>query len=280
MDDRRRLLERLYSREGAAEQRREYRDPGTGATVWATPSEWALAEYDRAHRTDHDEATEQETPREEGAGSAGGGIRGIADGPDHDLTGDGDSTGVGDSRNGSRTPPWRRAAPVLIAAGTFVLGVLVAVGVSAALGRGAGMPAAAPTATSVATGMPDSGEFHPLPGPAIEEYFRHAPPDNDLPAAVTSGFVSTSFHEIAGTVVMQESAAIYAAKRLDGQYCLVAVADGQRVAETCATETGIADHGLTLAKDVVRDVDGRPMTVTVTWHSDGTISWTAMPSAG
>ena len=49
MDDRRRLFERVYSREGAEEEPREYRDPLTGATVRMTPSQWALAEYDRLH---------------------------------------------------------------------------------------------------------------------------------------------------------------------------------------------------------------------------------------
>lgn len=319
MDDRRQLVEHLYSREGAAEEPREYRDPATGATVRMTPSQWALAEYDRRHAAEVEstDARSRATSARQGSaprraderhpvGHQGVRHHGIRHFGPHDHDGVREDRGVreediagfdDDDRNDDEgggggdepprrspqdapTSPWRRATPALIACGAFVFGVLVAVGISTAVGRGTGTPAAAPTAAGSATVVPYPDDFHPLPGPAIEEYFRNAPRVDDLPAAVTDGFVPTSFHEIAGTVQMQESASIYAAKRLDGQYCLVAVAGGKRVVETCATEVGIADHGLTLTKDAVRDVDGRPLAVTVTWHSDGTISWEAMPSAG
>jgi hypothetical protein len=297
MDDRRRLLERVYSREGAAEEPQDHRDPLTGAVVRMTPSEWALAEYDRTHAVS---STGSSTPGSTMPGAklkaSDGALVGAASGalPRADTgagRGDGDGYGRADAEedagtdeggtDGGRRHPTRlgRAAPVLVAAGAFVLGVLVAIGISTAVGRGGPAPSTPAAAVSTSTDLSDEG-FHPLPGPAIEEFFRTAPRVDDLPADVTSGFVPTSFHELASSVTMQQSARIYAAKRLDDEYCLVAVAGASRVAETCATVEGIATHGLTLAKDAVRDVDGRPLTVTVRWETDGTISWEAMPSAG
>ena len=290
MDDRRRLLARVYSREGAAEEPQEYRDPRTGALVRMTPSEWALAEFDRLHPV--------EAPTASNVNAADGNrdrsrMRPIhTDDLHHEPPGGDESDprsgedeqaaedeGDDGPTTGSSGGPWsrvRRAAPVLIAAAAFVLGVLVATGISAAIGGGNHAPSTPAAATT--TIVPDDG-FHPLPGPAIDEFFRSAPRVDDLPAAITSGFVPTSFHEVAGSVTLEQSATIYAAKRLDDQYCLVAVAGGSRVAETCSTVEGIAVHGLTLAKDAVRDVDGRPLTVTVTWTTDGTINWDARPSA-
>ena len=49
MDERRRLLGRAFSREGANEAVEEHLDPVTGEIVRLTPSQWALAEYDRLH---------------------------------------------------------------------------------------------------------------------------------------------------------------------------------------------------------------------------------------
>lgn len=283
MDDRRRLLERVYSREGAAEEQQDYRDPLTGATVRMTPSQWALAEYDRQHplvdgtdraadspadhrseRTDHsaeDVTLAPEHPR-------------IRLGDDADQL-DGAEQEAGDA-DAVAVRTRRRLPPAIVVAGAFILGVLVTVGVATAVSRSAAGPSAPATTVAVPT---DDG-FHPLPGPAIQEYFRNAPRVHNLPSAVTGGFVPTSFHEVAGSVNLQASASIFAAKRLDGQYCLVAVSGGVRVASTCATELGIADHGLTLTKDAVRDVDGRPLSVTVTWQPDGTLSWEATPAAG
>jgi hypothetical protein len=301
MDDRQRLLARVYSREGAAEEPQEYRDPSTGTPVRMTPSEWALAEFDRLHPAESSAVSDRH-PADRGldgsrvhrigtaarndaarVGNAADARSGDSEQHAEDdaaADDEGDDEGDGDRTAGGRGrgPSWvRRAAPALIGAGAFVLGVLVATGVSAATGGGDHAPSTPAAATT--TIIPDDA-FRPLPGPAIQEFFRTAPRVDDLPAAVTSGFVPTSFHLVAGSVTMQQSATLYAAKRLDDEYCLVAVAGGSRVAETCSTVEGIALHGLTLAKDAVRDVDGRPLTVTVTAARDGTIRWEAMPSAG
>jgi len=298
MDDRRRLLARVYSREGAAEQPQEYRDPRTGAVVRMTPSEWALAEFDRLHPAEAPAASNGDAaeanrdhsrthPIAAGAIAAGArhdeprsdeGTDDSRGGEDDQAAEDNGDGGPATDASGGRWSRARRAAPVLIGAGAFVLGVLVATGISAAVGGGDRAPST-PAAATTTTIAPDDG-FRPLPGPAIQEFFRSAPRVDDLPADVTSGFVPTSFHLVAGSVTMQQSATIYAAKRLDDEYCLVAVAGGSRVAETCSTIAGIAVHGLTLAKDAVRDVDGRALTVTVTWAPDGTITWDARPSAG
>ncbi|MGA0566922.1 hypothetical protein ACO2Q7_06300 [Rathayibacter sp. KR2-224] len=274
MDDRRRLLERLYSREGAAEQPRDYVDPLTGDTVRMTPSAWALAEYDRLHVRSAPPSAG--ASREDGTGQTarGDGVDDAQDAADDDEFDD--ERARDDTRGRARL---RRIPPAVVGAGAFVLGVLVAAGISTAVLRGM-QPPAAPAAASTQTSMPNADTYQPLPGPAIEEFFRTAPRVDNLPAAVTAGFVATSFHEVALGVGLEGSSTIYAAKRLDGLYCLVAVAGPQRAAETCATEEGIADHGLSLSKDAVRDTDGRPLIVTVTWQTDGTISWEAMPSVG
>jgi hypothetical protein len=297
MDDRQRLLARVYSREGAAEEPQEYRDPSTGTPVRMTPSEWALAEFDRLHPAEVSTASDRDAvdrglggsrmhPIGAAARNDAARVGDAADARSRDseqpAEGEDEDQGEGDSGRTTggrgRSPSVvRRAAPVLIGAGAFVLGVLVATGISAAIGGGDHAPSTPAAATT--TIIPDDA-FRPLPGPAIQEFFRTAPRVDDLPAAVTSGFVPTSFHLVAGSVTMQQSATLYAAKRLDDEYCLVAVAGGNRVAETCSTVEGIALHGLTLAKDAVRDVDGRPLTVTVTAARDGTIRWEAMPSAG
>lgn len=291
MDDRRRLLERVYSREGAAEEPREYRDPRSGDTVRMTPSQWALAEYDRAHpqpsadaptaphdRASHEKPVQGTNPvpagRRTGAGSYGDQDFDAAEFDDADL--DDADLDAAQARTTGMASRMRRAAPVLVAAAAFVLGVLVAVGVSTAVGHPA---PATPAAANTTTAIPDE-DWHPLPGPAVREFLNSSPRATDLPAAVTNGFVPSSFHLIAGSVSLQESASIYAAERLSDQYCLVAVANGARVAETCATLSDMAAHGLTLTKDAVRDVDGLPLAVTVTWSTDGTISWAAMPSVG
>ncbi|GAB3801429.1 hypothetical protein GCM10028798_17370 [Humibacter antri] len=293
MDDRRRLLERVYSREGAAEEPREYRDPQDGSTVRMTPSQWALAEYDRLHpqasddaqgSAPNDGASHQRAGKDGATGRPGRGTGIGSDDPDSDRAhfdeahfDEEDADDAGESREAGIVSRMRRAAPVLVAAAAFVLGVLVAVGVSSAVGR----PAPSnPAAVNTPTNAPDDADWHPLPGPAVRDFLNSSPRATDLPAAVTKGFVPSSFHLIAGSVSLGESASIYAAERLNDQYCLVAVADGARVAETCGTLSEMAAHGLTLTKDAVRDVDGLPLAVTVTWSTDGTISWEAKPSVG
>ncbi|NNC11670.1 hypothetical protein HII28_07250 [Planctomonas sp. JC2975] len=285
MDERRRLFERIYSREGAEETPREYRDPSTGRPVRMTPSEWALAEYDRGNG--HRRAAKGEARVGAEHDDAGGpppsdqpqGFASSLDGaPPAGGPGESGSDDRGADAASARRRLSRRALPTLLAAAGFVLGVLITVGVSATIAHLA--PSSPVGAESSPTAAARDGGYRPLPGPAIQEFFAKSPGVGDLPDDVTRGFVATSFHVVAGSVTMQESSTIYAAQRLDHEYCLVSVVDGERAAETCASLGGIATHGLTLTKDAVRDIDGRPLAVTVTWQTDGTISWTAMPSAG
>ncbi|MHA7985701.1 hypothetical protein ACX9R5_07820 [Rathayibacter sp. CAU 1779] len=283
MDDRRRLLERIYSREGAEETPREYLDPSTGRLVRMTPSEWALAEYDRTHAPEAGtrRAAQGEDGGRAGRDDAGGGT--LSDASDGIASYVGTVDVDGPHEHGADAAPARpalsrRALPTLLAVAGFVLGVLITVGVSATIGYLA--PSSPVGVESSPTPTPRDDGYRPLPGPAIEEFFAKSPRVDNLPADVTQGFVTTSFHEVAGSVRMQQSSTIYAAQRLDDEYCLVAVVDGERAAETCASLGGIATHGLSITKDAVRDLDGRPLAVTVTWETDGTISWTAMPSAG
>ena len=67
MDERQRLLERVFSRKGASEHPEDHRDPVTGETVSMTPSEWALAEYDRLHPHGGEDAGEGRAPNAEQA---------------------------------------------------------------------------------------------------------------------------------------------------------------------------------------------------------------------
>lgn len=271
MDERRRLLERAYSRAGALEERREYIDPETGDPVRMTPSQWALAEYDRRHPADPDR--EPEPPPAAPATAE------EADGPDGpEPTAGGRTDPLAPPRRASR-----RITPYLTAAGGMLLGIALALGVQGTLGFDSpqhttvGTPSSTP-GHGTAVGAGNGDEAATLE--AVTEFFAKTPAARGLPAGVTKGFDATSFRPVATTVSMQESSAIYAAHRLDDEYCLVSVAQEGRAAETCGTMDDIARRGLTLTKDAVRDVDGRPLAVTVTWQTDGTISWDAVPSAG
>ncbi|WP_460570642.1 hypothetical protein [Humibacter soli] len=272
MDDRRRrLLERAYSREGATEAQRDYRDPVTGETLRMTPSEWALSEYDRMNAP----ATND---RREGAPGADRDDGGMPASSDDGGGGWNQIPDADDQLDGSRRLLWARRGilpPLLVGVAAFIVGVLATLGVSAAVGGPAASGHAAPTPTPTRV-VPF---YVPLPAAAVEEYFHSPRIVADLPNGVTAGF-DPSFYPVANSLTLQESSAIYAARRLNGEYCLVAVAGDQRVAETCATLSGIAKHGLSLTKDVTRDLDGRPLAVTATWQRDGTISWDAMPSVG
>jgi hypothetical protein len=42
----------------------------------------------------------------------------------------------------------------------------------------------------------------------------------------------------------------------------------------------IARRGLTLTENTVDDTYGEPAMVTVTWQTDGTLSWAALPPLG
>ncbi|MGN6197466.1 hypothetical protein [Humibacter sp.] len=108
---------------------------------------------------------------------------------------------------------------------------------------------------------------------AVDRFFAEEPHAGPLPNAVTKGFEASSFRPLTGTANMQD--AIYAAVRLDHEYCLVVVDDGIRTAESCGTLDHIARLGLQLTKDGAGEKDGFPVTVTVTWATDGTVSWGA-----
>ncbi|HWD62819.1 MAG TPA: hypothetical protein VG369_09995 [Humibacter sp.] len=277
MDERRPLLERVYSREGAAEQPRDYVDLKTGSTVRMTPSQWALAEFDREHAS-------ADVPNHTPSRPLPPTLQPdrLFGDPDTDAQAESPPTDANEQRSREHPLDGRirrlRRTTILGAVGAFVLGIVVMGIVWAS--AGAGRPTASPTVAKTVTLAPDDSLFHPLPGPAIEEYFRKAEQADVLPADVTRGFLPTSFHLVAGAASLQESSSIYAAKRLDDQICLVAVVGGSRAAETCSTVTGIALHGLSLTKDAVRSLDGRPETVTVTWQTDGTITWAVAPSVG
>lgn len=279
MDERQRLIEHLYSREGAEEELREYRHPATGESVWMTPGQWALAEYDREHS---DAAGNGVAAPEDAAHDAGIGTGDIDDTP---ASAEAEDAASPSPTAGSRRARRRKAVPYLAAAGGLVLGALVVLGAQGVVGTvwgpdGTGGAASSGTADAAGptTGPGNGDEADTLE--AVTRYFASAPRIDDLSADVTRGFDATSFHLVAGSVMMEESSAIYAARRLDGEYCLVAVTDQGRAAETCATMDDLARRGLTLTKDAVRDLDGRPLAITVIWQTDGTISWEAMPSAG
>jgi hypothetical protein len=274
MDERQRLLERVYSREGAAERPREYRHPVTGEVVSMTPSQWDLAQYDARHATAAGRVTEAEddsaTLHDDSETAA-------------DVSGwDGQAPERADGRGAasSRSKARRRAMPYLAGAGGLALGALLVLGVEGMLG--ASGPTSADSVSThsarpfVGSGDGDAGATLA----AVTEYFAKAPRVDNLPPEVTHGFDPTSFHPVAGGASFQQSSAIYAARRLGDQYCLVAVTSEARAAETCGTIDDIARRGLTLTKDVVRDIDGRPMAVTVLWQTDGTITWDVAPSAG
>ncbi|GAB3614269.1 hypothetical protein [Humibacter ginsengisoli] len=285
MDERRRLLERVFSREGAAEATEEHRDPATGETVRMTPSQWTLAEYDRVHAhegegavycgaadAEQDGTSARDLQSDARAGVARAGIRGPDDEP---FTTD----WVTHPRRADRM---RRALPYLTAVGAFVLGVALTVGVEAATDR-----APHPASTDGAVAVQGGGFPASRPGDgdeaatlvAVTRYFANTPRVDDLAADTTRGFDATSFHLVTGTVNTNESNAIYAARRLDGEYCLVVVADAGRAAATCGTLDDIARHGLSLTTDVASAIRTGTFAVTVIWATDGTISWKSGPFA-
>lgn len=276
MDERRRLLERVFSREGAAEHPEDHRDPVTGETVRMTPSEWALAEYDRLHPHGGEDAADERAPN-----------AGQTDASGREASGDGDpDAGIrgfdeeGPALRSRRRERMRRVLPYLTAVGAFVLGVALTVGVEAATG-----PRSQPESTARA--VPVQGDAFPSPGEgdeaatlvAVARYFANTPRVDDLPAGVTRGFDPTSFHPVTGSVNTKEGNAIYAARRLDDQYCLVAVTDADRAAETCGTLDDIARRGLSLTTDVASAIRTGTFAVTVIWATDGTISWKSGPFA-
>ncbi|MHA7986660.1 hypothetical protein ACX9R5_12725 [Rathayibacter sp. CAU 1779] len=278
MDERRLLLERVYSRAGASEKPEPRLDPVTGETVRMTSSEWALTEYDRAHADDTGDPAEVARRNDNAVQRSDRRADAIGDVlPPAALT----------SRRGSGESTSRplRAVPVLAAVGGLVLGSLLTLGVEDtatsdppqdAAGGMSRASLAPPGIAAVGTG--DGDEADTLS--AVARYFADTPTALPLSLDTTRGFDATSFRLVAGDVSTRESSAIYAARRLDGAYCLVAVTGAGRAADVCATLDDITRKGLWLAKDAVQANNGRHVTVTVTWATDGTITWVAVPAAG
>lgn len=278
MADRQRLLERVFSREGAAEAPEDHNDPITGEIVRMTPSQWALAEYDRRHGPVRGDTLDARESNAQASGSEHDSALRVVDVDDGALH-------AADLGSGAKPPARnrRRALPYLAAAGGVVLGVALTIGIQGALGSkqpqsstDSGSSVTTRPAGALATDSGQGDEGATLA--AVNNYFANAPRVHSLQVDVTRGFDATSFHLVAGTAQTQESSVIYAARRLDDNYCLVAVAKAGRNAETCGTMDDIARRGLILATQAVPDIGGQPVTVTVTWQTDGTLASHATPA--
>lgn len=289
MDERQRLLEYTFSREAAAESAEDHRDPVTGDVVRMTPSQWALAEYDRRHDPRHAELPASTALL--GSTELPGSTTPHAKPAVAEQEAEQPVLGVGD-----RTPNVeggatysvrrRRALPYVAALGGLLLGIAGTLGV-----QGASLPAPSraaahrPSSIAIASGArPSVGSGQGDEGAtlvAVTNFFANTQHETDLPSEVTRGFDASSFHLVAGTVTVHETSAVYAAHRLDDMYCLVAVVKGSRAAEACGTLDDITRRGLTLTEDAPHGADGQvaPSTVTVTWQTDGTISWSELPPA-
>jgi hypothetical protein len=291
MDERRRLLERVFSREGAGEPVEEFTDPTTGDVVRMTRSQWLLAEFDRRHgavaAVDDEQAGAQDASEDDPSTFAG----------DAETQAPDEAERMPASARARR---YRRSLPYLAAACGLVLGIVGTLAVQQALApttqgtSDAGGPlAAGPAPTQQASGDDAgslvSGQSGPSAGSgqgdegatvaAVSNYFATTPQADDLPPSVTQGFDSTSFRSVAGTIA-DDATSIYAARRFDGAYCLVAVTRAGRTAETCGTMDDIARRGLSLTEDTIDERYKEPTMVTVTWQTDGTLSWSALPPLG
>ncbi|NNC10748.1 hypothetical protein HII28_02455 [Planctomonas sp. JC2975] len=278
MDERRRLLERVYSRAGASEEPEPHVDPVTGEAVSMTRSQWALAEYDRVRGS--------ETARASGVRARDDTIDPPEDWNDDEVDDELPPAGPRPEwRSGPMANRLRKAAPVLAVVGGLALGSVLTLGVEEAvtsappqnIADGTPGPSFAPVGAP-AVGSGDGDEADTLS--TVARYFADTPTALPLSVETTRGFDATSFRLVAGGVSTRESSAIYAAHRLDGDYCLVAVTGAGRAAETCATLDGITRNGLWLAKEASQASNGRRLTVTVTWATDGTITWVAVPAVG
>ncbi|GAB3609011.1 hypothetical protein GCM10027414_11360 [Humibacter ginsengiterrae] len=292
MDERRRLLERVFSREGAAEATEEHRDPATGETVRMTPSQWALAEYDRVHAreiqggvdtrsadAEQVDASRRNAQGEIDARESSGDVG--AGGARADIRSSDEASSVRNARS-RRAERMRKALPYLAAAGAFVLGIALTLGVQAAT-----VQRSHPGNTASSDAVESGGFPGPQPGEgdegatlvAVTRYFANTPRVDDLPADTTRGYDPTSFHLVTGSVNTKDGNAVYAARRLDGAYCLVLVSDAGSAAATCGTLDDIARHGLSLTTEVASAIRTGTFAVTVNWATDGTISWKSGPFA-
>jgi hypothetical protein len=290
MDERRHLLERVFSREGADEPVEEFTHPITGDSVRMTRSQWLLAEFDRSHGTvaTIDEQTGSLAASEEKLSPT--------------LVGDAE-TGAPDAADrmpaSARSRRYRNSLPYLAAACGLILGIVGTLAVQQAVvptqhgsADAGGSLAAGSVPTREASGDDSgslvTGQSGPSAGSgqgdegatlaAVSNYFATTP-QADLPPTVTQGFDSTSFRSVAGTIA-DDATSIYAARRFDGAYCLVAVTRAGRTAETCGTMDDIARRGLSLTEDTIDERYNEPTMVTVTWQTDGTLSWSALPPLG
>lgn len=239
---RERLLAKLYSREGAAEPARDYRDPLTGKVLHITPGEWELLQYDRAHPVQPVQPVQ--SPRGSRATDA-------RDAPDDRQS------SVADEQTGRRPPRRKRFATgaALVIAGCIIgAGVTLAVVLASPALVGHQQAVSAPI-TEIRNVF-DSGEFA----------------SSDPGDLASIGFERDSFRLVGDEVVYDRTGQVFAARRDDGQYCLVLVAGQVRVTDACATAEEIGRDGLTL-QDTTRESDGTLLTFTAQWNRDGQLTW-------
>jgi hypothetical protein len=254
---RERLLAKLYSREGAAEPARDYSDPLTGTVLHITPTEWELLQYDRAHpvQSVHEvqiahgvqEARSVHEPQ-------------VADGGAASADGASPAT---DEQAGAR-PRWRRRR-IAIGAALVIAGSIIGAGITLAVVLASpalvGHQQAASAPIKEIRSVFDSGDFA----------------SSDPGDLASIGFERDSFRLVGDEVVYDRTGQVYAARRDDGQYCLVLVAGPVRVADACATAEDIGRDGLSL-QDTTRESDGTLLTFTAQWNRNGQLSWKLVES--
>jgi hypothetical protein len=240
---RERLVAKLYSREGAAEPARDYRDPLTNKVLHITPTEWELLQYDRAHPV----------LSAHGPLAPDGPVASV-DGPVASV----DRPALVTAEQTSRRQPRRKrfvTGAALVVAGCIIgAGVTVAVVLASPALFGHQQASSAPI--KQIRDVFDSGDFA----------------SSDPGDLASIGFERDSFRLVGDEVVYDRTGQVYAARRDDGQYCLVLVAGPVRVADACATAEDIGRDGLTL-QDTTRESDGTLLTFTVQWNRDGQITW-------
>ncbi|MET0724857.1 MAG: hypothetical protein ABWY36_00805 [Leifsonia sp.] len=237
--ERRRLAARVYSREGAAEPLQTFRDPQTGREIEMTASAWELRLYDDAHP----DGMTPEAARTE---------------PDDPA----EAEPVVASAPRARRRSFAGGAAV--GAGIVAIAAIVLITT-----RPAGLlPGSEPVATTP-----------PAPSAMLEAVFESEGGYDavDPGPIATAGYDAASFRRLATGYVQDDGIEIFAAKRDDGQFCLVTISDGRRVVSQCATAEEIGAHGLHVSKDAKRAGNPGLFTLTVTWQTDGLITWAVVP---
>lgn len=240
---RERLLAKLYSREGAAEPARDYLDQVTGKVLHITPGEWELLQYDRAHPM---QSTHESLAVDMGAADA------VPDRP----------PSVTDEQT-SRRPPRRRR---IVTAATLVLaGCLFGAAITLAV-------------VLAAPGLVGDRQAASAPIKEIRNVFDSGELASSDPGDLASiGYERDSFRLVGDEIVYDRTGQVFAARRTDGQYCLVLVAAAVRVTDTCGTAEDIGRDGLTL-QDTTRESDGSLLTFTARWNRNGQITWKLVES--